>query len=170
MRDHAAAVLVENLADGATAAELDAFEASCGYPLPSDLRTLWSIHAGQRSEQNGFIEAMDLYGPQEALSAGESVAMWIEAMREDPESYDEAGVDEAEIASDRWLAIAGRGYADLIVASGVSGRVFRCEKDVPPLHLLAPSIAAWLEAYAGDVDAGKYAVEEGFGDCYLERV
>jgi hypothetical protein len=51
--------------------------------------------------------------------------------------------------------------------SGVTGRVFTCEKDVPPLHFIAGSVVEWLEDYADRVEAGGYEVDEGFGDCYL---
>jgi hypothetical protein len=51
----------------------------------------------------------------------------------------------------------------------VSGRVFTCGKDAPPLHFVAGSVIEWLEGYADRVEAGEYTVEEGFGECYLSR-
>jgi cell wall assembly regulator SMI1 len=169
MNAHGAGVLVENLAAGASAAQLAACEAELGFALPVQLSQLWSIHAGQLDEQNGFVGAMDLLGPATGPAEGESITMALELLREDRRSWAEAGVNEAEATSDAWVAFAGRGYADLLVVSALSGRVFSCTKDSPPLHLVAPSIEAWLSAYADRVEAGAYTVEEGFGNCYLAR-
>jgi len=72
------------------------------------------------------------------------------------------------VESDSWVAFAARGY-DSLVVSGVTGRVFTCEKDALPLHWVAESVLEWIEAYAGRVEAGAYTVEEGFGECYLDR-
>lgn len=40
----------------------------------------------------------------------------------------------------------------------------------PALSLLAPSLHAYLESYSRDLEAGTYAVTEGFGGSYLEEV
>jgi cell wall assembly regulator SMI1 len=169
MNAHDAEVLVQNLAAGASTARLDAYQAKLDFPLPSDLRALWSIHAGQTSEQDGFVGAMDFLGPEAAAGENENVTMFIEFLREEPSTWDEAGVTKDEATSNAWLAVAGRGYADLLVVSGVTGRVFTCRKDSPPLHFVATSIVEWLEAYADRVEAGEYTVKEGFGACYLAR-
>lgn len=169
MKAHGADVLVRNLAAGASSERLDAYETEIGFALPPDLRALWSIHAGQESEQDGFVGAMDLLGPEAAAGESDGVMMFIGSLREDPSTWEEAGVTDEEALSDSWLAFACRGYADSLIVSGVTGRVFTCEKDSPPLHLVAASILEWLEAYADRVEGGEYTVEEGFGDCYLAR-
>ncbi|HSQ64735.1 MAG TPA: SMI1/KNR4 family protein [Polyangiaceae bacterium] len=169
MQAHGAGALVENLAPGHTRERLDHFEAAVGFPLPADLRALWSVHAGQRSEQNGFVGAMDLFGPDASLGEEDAVSSALKFLRRAPAQWAEAGVTREEAKSNAWLAIAGRGYADLLVVNGETGRVFTCEKISPPLHLVAESILDWLEAYAERVEAGQYAVKEGFGDCYLVR-
>ena len=66
------------------------------------------------------------------------------------------------------MAFAGRDSESLVV-SAVSGRVFSCGKDSPPLHLIAESVSAWAEKYAAEVEAGDFLPEEGFGDVYLSR-
>jgi len=40
-------------------------------------------------------------------------------------------------------------------------RAITARKDSPPLHLVAPSILEWIEAYADGVEAGEYEVEGG---------
>jgi hypothetical protein len=167
MSAHGAQVLVDNLAQGASVTELDAYEARIGFPLPDDLRSLWSVHAGQRSERNGFVESLDLYGPGEASAEEESVRLLVESLRADPSSWTVSGVTPAEASSECWLAFAGRSHDDLLLVHAASGRVFRCAGDTP--RRVADSILAWIEAYADGVERGDYAVEPGFGDCYLAR-
>lgn len=169
MQTHGASVLVDNLEEGASAERLDTFETKIGAALPPDLRALWSIHAGQSEEQDGFVGAMDLLGPEEALGERESLMMFLGFLREEPKSWAEAGVSKEEVTSDAWLTIAARGYADSLVVNLLSGRVFTCEKDAPPFHLVAGSILEWIETYADRVERGEYTVEEGFGECYLAR-
>jgi cell wall assembly regulator SMI1 len=169
MKAHDASVLVENLAPGASPQQIEKVESELGYSLPADLRALWSVNAGQRNEQDGFVGAMDMLGPEAAIAELESVAMFLGVLREHPTDWTEAGTEKIEVDSNRWLAFAGRGYADMLVVSGESGRVFTCGKDAPPLHLVATSILDWVEAYADRVEAGGYEIEKGFGECYLAR-
>jgi len=56
-------------------------------------------------------------------------------------------VTAEEVESDHWVPFAGRDSESLVV-SGVTGRVFTCGKDSPPLHLVARSISKWAEQYA----------------------
>jgi hypothetical protein len=57
--------------------------------------------------------------------------------------------DSCPQEEDRWIPFASRDYGDLVVVYGLTGRVFTCKKDSPPLHLVAESVVEWLEAYAG---------------------
>jgi SMI1/KNR4 family protein SUKH-1 len=166
MIEHDAPLLVDNLAGGATTAELANAEAAFGFRLPSDLRDLWSLHHGQNEEMNGFVESLDLFDSDLALAERDSVSMFIGFLRDSPDEWDEAGVSADEIRSDRWIAFAGRD-SDLMLVSGVSGRVFTCGKDAPPLQLVAGSVVEWAEQYAARVAANDYVVEDGFGDYYL---
>ncbi|MBL8936900.1 MAG: SMI1/KNR4 family protein [Archangium sp.] len=167
MLEHGAAVLVENLAPGASAAELGEAERLLGMTLPSELAALWSVHHGQLAEQNGFVEHMDLLGAQAAFAEADSVKLFVEFLRQHPKDWKAAGVTEAEVRSNRWIAFAGRGYADLLVISAESGRVFWCGKDAPTVQLRAPSLTAWLEQYAAAVAADDYELDEGFGEVFL---
>ena len=164
-----APVLVENLAPGATTAQLDALATALGFPLPEGLRQLWSIHDGQHHELDGFVRHMDLLGTRQAAGALDDVLRWVAELRAHPEDWAEARVDAAEIASDRWVPLAERGYADMLAVSGLTGRVFTIAKDIPPLQLLAPSVSAWLESYANDAERGAFTVARGFGQAHLSR-
>ncbi|MBP9084665.1 MAG: SMI1/KNR4 family protein [Kofleriaceae bacterium] len=166
MLEHGASLLVENLAPGATLELLDEVEAEFGFPIPGDLRDLWRIHNGQHEELNGFVDHLDLFDTQRAISELETVLMFVEDLRESPDDWSEAGIAPTEAKSNHWIPFAGRD-SDLIVVSSVSGHVFTCGKDAPPLHLIANSILQWAEEYAARVVADDYAVEDGFGDYYL---
>jgi cell wall assembly regulator SMI1 len=167
MLKNGAPLLVENLAAGASEATLRKATADFGFPIPEELRRLWLLHDGQREELNGFVEGLDLFDTRRARGELSTVKMFLEFIREDPSSWAEAGVSADEAQSDRWIPFAGRD-SDLLVVSAISGRVFSCGKDSPPLHLLANSLAEWAETYARHVEADDYSVEEGHGDYYLQ--
>ena len=84
MDAHGAPLLVENLAPGATPGRLAQAEIEAATALPEDLRTLWSLHDGQREEGNGFIESYDLLSVEGALAQQETVLMCIGFAREAP--------------------------------------------------------------------------------------
>lgn len=166
MSAHGAPLLVANLAPGATSERLAQADSDLGVALPEDLRAMWSLHDGQREPSNGFVESYDLLSVQWAFSEKETVFASIEFARESPEDWPATGSTAAELESDCWLPFAARD-SDALVVHGITGRVFVCDHDDSP-RLIAPSLVEWLEAYAARVDAGDYAVEEGFGDYYLQ--
>ncbi len=156
MMENDAPLLAQNLAPGATDAELVRAEEQLGFPIPPGLRELWSLHNGQLEELNGFVEALDLFDLSLALGEQGGVLRFVKWLR------------EAEVMSDRWLPFAGRDSSALAV-SAVSGRVFHVWKDAPPLLLAAESVEAWATQYAQAVEAGDFEVEEGFGEYFLSR-
>jgi cell wall assembly regulator SMI1 len=168
MLDNGAPLLAQNLAPGATLDGIARTEAQLGFSIPVDLRALWSLHDGQLEEGNGFVEAFCLYSMELALAERENLLRFVENLREDADVLSEAGLTEAEVASDAWIAFAGLD-SDGLAVSAVSGRVFEMRHDdSPQLVVIADSIAAWATAYAGRVAAGDYRVEDGFGDYYLQ--
>jgi len=174
MRSNGAEVLVDNLAPGAPATMISAVERRFGFPVPAELRALWSLHDGQKEEQNGFVEFRDLFGTELALVEHDNMReryidgdYGVLAAPVHPEEWSEVGLRPEEI-SDRWIAFAGRD-SDYLLVNADTGRVFSATKDVPPLTLESESIAAWFLAYADAMTAGEYDVEEGFGDCYLSK-
>jgi hypothetical protein len=168
MLENDAPLLAQNLAPGASEAELARAEKQLGFPIPPGLRELWSLHNGQFEEMNGFVESLDLLSLARAVDERDSVIPFVEFLREDPSSWKRAGVVEAEALSDRWVPFAGRD-SNLLAVSAVSGRVFHVWKDAPPLQLAAESVEAWATSYADAVEADDFAVEEGFGEYHLSR-
>lgn len=159
--------IVENLAPGATAAQFAAAEARLGFPLGAELRALWSVHAGQREELDGFVESYDLLSIDRAIDETRSLRHLVAATRTMPDFVPRSGLTEAELASEAWVMFAARD-SDGLAVNTMSGRVFHvAHDDAPPLHFQAPSLLAWITAYASRVVAGDYRLEEGFGDYYL---
>lgn len=91
--------------------------------MPNDPRVLWSIHAGQRADGNGFVGIMDLLRPEGAIGEREDVLSSIEFLREDPDSWVEAGISQEEAESEEWICIAARDH-DKLVVNAQTGRVF----------------------------------------------
>lgn len=168
MRRLRAPALVKNLSKGASRASVAAL-ADEGVSVPSDLAELWHVHDGQEEELNGFLGSLDLLDHARAVEARADVLSFVAFCRAQRQTWRQAEVTEAEIRSDQWLPFGNRD-SDWLVVSGVTGRVFTCGKDAPPLHLAAPSVRDWLERYAVDLEAGRYVLEEGFGDYYFQRM
>src|SRR5688500_6933995 len=84
-----------------------------------------------------------------------------------PDEWKDGGLLPEEI-SEWWIVFDARD-GDLLVVNADNGRVLRAVKDVPPLAFEAPSVGEWFRAYANNMEAGRFAVEEGFGACYLQR-
>jgi len=165
MRANEAAVLADNLAPGATDVELQAIEARFGYPLPPELRALWAMHHGQLAELNGFLTSRDLLNETRALDELDTVRPALESLRE-ADDWATSGLTREELDSNEWVPFGGRD-SDLLIIHARTGRVFACLKDWPPVQLEAPSLTTWFADFAARVEADDYAVEEGFGDCYL---
>lgn len=167
MRANGAETIVENLAAGANEEALAEAEARLGYPLPSSLRELWSVHDGQKAELDGFYETFDLLSSREAHD--DSIALFVTWSTSSPRSLATSGLSPEEIASKRWLVLASRD-SDGVALNVDTGRVFAvAHDDSPNLTLLAPSVEAWLATYARDVAQDDYTVEGGFGEVYLSR-
>lgn len=159
--------LVDNLSGGITAKELKAFESEVGFAVPKELRELWSIHAGQRTENgnpirdeedHGFFGNEHFLGPREALEFREVIDMHIESLRENKRhkaagiwtaDYDpvlESGMSDVELESNEWICFAGSNYNWSIV-NAKTGRVFEYEKYSMSLKLAAGSISEWLTGH-----------------------
>lgn len=157
----------ENLAPGATEEALAevALALGPGASLPVDLRALWLLHDGQRSEGSGFVESHDLLSTRDALRCRETLMLGLEFAREAPQRWLAQGGTHAELATDQWLPFAARD-SDCDAVCLVSGRVFSCPHD-DDFRVVHESLVAWLEGYAARVVADDYRVERGFGGVYL---
>ena len=121
-------------------------------------------------DECGFFGFLQFVPAGWLAGAREDVMRWVESDRkysvESPNLYREV---YPELSTDEWVAIGYQGYADQLALHTKTGRVFQATKGVPAIRLVAPSLEAYLESYANDLEAGRYHVEEGFGGAYLER-
>lgn len=161
--------VLAQLQPGASEADLRAAEAALGFPLPSDLRELLRENDGS-DDECGFFGSLQFVPTSFLAAARQDLMQWVESDREysieSPSLFPDV---YPELASDEWIAIGHQGYADQLALHAKSGRVFDATKDVPALTLVAPSLRAYLEDYANDLEKGLYRVEQGFGGMYLER-
>jgi cell wall assembly regulator SMI1 len=168
MKDNAPDVLAQ-LEPPATDDDVRAAEAALGFAVPPALAALWRENDGSGSEC-GFFGFLEFVSTSFAKAARDDVMLWVETDRkyslESPQLYRDK---YPELADDAWIAIGHQGYADQLALHAKTGRVFRAGKNIPALALLAPSLEAYLDDYANDLERGAYQVEEGFGGFYLER-
>ncbi len=168
MQSHGAHVLVDNLAPGATPREFDNFEQQYHLSYPDALRALWSLHAGQRRAENGYFSERDFLGPAASHAAQQVLVEAQGSMRPHTAWTAESGLTLEDAQSDAWFVVAARGDNNLVVLSGLSGRVYARGKDPSTFRLTADSLLSWLEHYAYGVQRGEYQVTAGLGDAYLE--
>ncbi|MEZ4222921.1 MAG: SMI1/KNR4 family protein [Polyangiaceae bacterium] len=168
MKTHAPEVL-EQLRAPATNEDIATAEQALGFALPESLKSLLRENDGS-DDECGFFGSLQFVPTDFLQGAREDVMMWVGYDRkysaESPDLFPEV---YPELASDEWLAIGHQGYADQLALHARTERVFTAEKDIPALKLVAPSLEAYLEAYALDLANGLYSLEEGFGGMYLER-
>jgi cell wall assembly regulator SMI1 len=140
----------EALLAGALPEELDALAKALGQPLPAALRQWLGWHNGQHIDLiGGFYEAFNL------MSAEQIAAAW-----QDRAARAEPGWDRA------WIPLLDDYQDDLIVLDpaqpGCAVReVWRGRADHP---VVAPSLAAWLEHFVADVEAGRYLEDPERGE------
>jgi cell wall assembly regulator SMI1 len=172
MRKNGAPRLADNLARGASAAAIGAAEKKAGVAFPAALRDLYRLHDGQPEELDCFVENLNLLSMAAAAHARETfLRRYVQGRygvlrcREEAEAWTPTSLLDAEI-SERWWPLA-RMDGDFLVTNLDSGRVFWAAKDVPPLKLAAESLPEFFATYLRRLEAGDYALEDGFGEYYL---
>jgi cell wall assembly regulator SMI1 len=168
MRANGAPLLADNLAPGASPAQLVKLQGKLGFKLPPGLRAMWLLHDGQRKPLNGFVGPLHLLPVAWVLNERARTLTLLSRLRANPADWDALGVTAAEAASDAWLPFAARGQTSLVVQT-LTGRVFAGDLDDPtaPLHLVADSVPQWLAAYADSVEAEEFELIPGLGDYHL---
>jgi cell wall assembly regulator SMI1 len=132
----------EGLLPPASEGELDGLSKVLGKPLPAELRQWLGWHNGQSPDLIGsFYEAFNL------MSAAQIAAAWQERHGEPQPGWDDA-----------WVPLLDDYQGDLILLDptqpGCAVReAWRGRGSYP---IVAPTLWAWLEAFVGDVEAGRY--------------
>ncbi len=161
---HAPPVLL-SLAPGATDEQVRAFEAGLSRPLPQDVALSYRIHNGQR-EGPGISERF-VYGDQ-LYPLAKGLRRW-DGLKDLPSELQARGlvrpvgpVKPIWNSPDR-LPIAGDDsthyyFLDFDPApGGQDGQVILSFHDDRRITRVAPSFRAWLEEFANQLEAGKYA-------------
>jgi cell wall assembly regulator SMI1 len=153
MLDHGAEAIVANLLDGASDAELDATEQRLGARLPSALRELYKLHAGQRDrEANPFFEGLVFADLEYArlLRQGMLYAYFgvggSEIDRQAIFTEERSPLTEAELNA-AWFPL-GNIQGDFLAVHLQTERVYWAVKDFPALRLAAPTLTDFICAYA----------------------
>src|SRR5262249_55873474 len=142
----------EGLEPGATNAEIEGLAQALGRPVPDELRQWVGWHNGQSEEIIGaFYEAFNL------MSAAQVAAAWQERG-----TTAEPGWDKG------WIPLLDDYQGDLIVLDpsqpGCAVReVWRGRSEHP---VVAPTLAAWVEAFLADVEAGRYHEDPERGEFH----
>jgi cell wall assembly regulator SMI1 len=134
------------LLPGATAAELKRVHAQLGRPLPEDLQTLLSWHDGQESEMAGAFEESWLLMSAARIAAAKLdldasskqtgwQPAWVPFLDDDQGDY---------LCLDTSLPVAPL----RLFRPGQTGRLE-----------IAPSLAAWLDAFVCAVERAEYVVD-----------
>lgn len=153
----------------ATEDDLRAAEQALGFAIPDGLKQILREHDGS-DDECGFWGFLQFVPTSFMAAAREDLMLWVNTDREySVKSADLYPEIYPELASDEWIAIGHQGYADQLALHAKTGRVFTAGKDIPALALVAPSLDAYIEGFASDLEAGRYHVEEGFGGSFLEK-
>ncbi len=157
---HAPRILAESLNPGAEAAELNALQDAVGQSLPADYRALYQRHDGLNDDENAgnFCYGLQLLPLAQALDDFRR----RRAAMPYPLAHAGPGLDPANALTPNWLALGFDGShgwlrVDLApAAGGTVGQVIFWDEEYETAFPVAPSVAALLDTFADDLEAGRY--------------
>jgi cell wall assembly regulator SMI1 len=164
LAEHHAHPVLSSLAPGASVEQLQAFEAKLGRPLPEDLARSYRIHDGQRVGRgfsDRFVYGDQLYPLTKMLSRWKSLAELatepggpVAVIPVGPVRPIRDSVSRVPVASDDGSHYY---FLDFDPASGGHvGQIVLSFHDERKITCVASSFRAWLEAFANQLDAGRY--------------
>lgn len=166
LREHAPE-LHQSLQRGASAADIRKAEQKLGVALPEEVKESYRLHDGQAPL------ASPLMGEWQLLSLKNVLRQWdIQQKLLDDGSFDEArGKPVGPVRPDwynaRWVPIAYNGGGDLYcldfdpASGGRQGQVVTFWHADDKRERIAESFGALLEAFADDLEQGRYQFENG---------
>ena len=167
----------EQLQPGASDDDIASLEAAIGTVLPDDLKESLRIHNG--GDESGVFPTSDPSGldtmgfsPLSAEQIASEWKTWKELI--DAREFEGSTTNPADgIASDwwsnSWIPIAGNGGGDFQcvdlapTASGTVGQIIGAWHDDDERHLIASSLADYLQRIADGLENGQYIYEEDEG-------
>lgn len=160
--------LADDLAPGASGADLDALAERTGLALPDAFRAVYRHHDGQRSPTPGLFFGLHFLPAHEV---GEEWGRWAELLRDDPALADDIDVSSHPDGAVRptyfstaWLPFASDGAGNHLAVDldpgpqGTTGQVISFGADEDTRYVLAPSAAHFLGWCAQTCETGGAAV------------
>ncbi len=155
--------LARSLREGATAAQLAAFEQQTGLTLPDDYKASLETHNGEVSLHDYTYLSLDsVFNSWSNMTKLAEAGTFAHA-----EVYEQGeGVIQNTWRHRGWIPFAEDGGGNMFcidttpAARGVAGQVLRMEIGSGPGITEYPSFLAWLENYGDDLVAGKYQVDD----------
>jgi parallel beta-helix repeat protein len=164
---HHAPAMFDGLPGGAQEAAITELEGQLGHTLPSELRTMLQAHDGSDA-----VRVIEYWSTLSVRGILEDWKGWCEFLDDEdcPEESTPNGPVRPAWWSPHWVPVATNHAGDCLVldfgptAGGVAGQVVEVWHDDADRLVLAPSWKAFLERYADDLDAGRFAfnAEEGW--------
>jgi cell wall assembly regulator SMI1 len=160
--------LLQDLAPGASEADLDALMETTGLELPASFRALYAGHNGQLGEATGLFFGLNFISAQEAAAEWKR---WTSLVEDDPslleaievEAHPEGAV-KAVYVDPAWIPIASDGSGNHLAADfapgpgGTSGQIISFGTDEATRFAFAPSATAFLDWCADLIESGRAAV------------
>lgn len=163
------------LNDGASEAALAQLEAHLGFSMPDDVKALYRLHDGEAS-WCGFFKGEE-WLPIENVQSEYDI--WHQLYQDGCFDNGECDTDQgcspnsAAIKPDHWwnpkwlpLTADGSGNGLMIdldpSTDGNVGQIIQMWHDEPDRSLIAPSLRAYLEAYAQDLENGVYVIHPDY--------
>jgi len=160
------------LAEGARVETIARVEKAMGVALPDDVRVSWELHDGGRTESAWILSQGDL------LSMEKVGSLWT--VNQNMQAADGWGLGDDYRPERRdpkmkpiwWsparIPLTDNGGSGLHVDldptwAGIRGQILEMDHEIGPERVLAPSWSAFLETWADDLEAGKYAYDPDAG-------
>jgi cell wall assembly regulator SMI1 len=159
-----------DIADGlqppASRAALDAAERRLGRPLPAEVRSLYALHDGENgSTPPAFVDwkwlpvqyVVEQYGVLKR-AAEENAGLQVEVLTD--------GKVQSEWWRAGWIPLFGNGSGDYVCVDleptreGNVGQLIIYSGRDASRSVAAPSLLAWLSAFAADLEAGRFGRDE----------
>lgn len=160
----------EELRPPASPAQIEAAEAALGVRFPDDVRALYRLHDGQGRDGLGLLGGWTWLDLASVVSEWN---IWKGLLDKGTFGANDGGDPGPGVRGDWWnprwipLTYSGSGdhhCVDLAPAEGgAEGQILRMWHDMESRSLIAPSLHAWLEQLAGELESGERVFDEEYG-------
>jgi cell wall assembly regulator SMI1 len=165
LSSHGGNDIVAKLPQGASEEALDSIESEIGVPLPDDVKDFLRVHDGDGEQAIILCQTL--------LACTDIVGSWriLKELADDGDFDGERGDPDGPVKPDwwnaRWIPLVYDGNSNYYCADldpdegGRPGQVVLFWHDDETRSVQAPSFQAWIEAFVGELEAGKFEVADG---------